>query len=243
MNDIIGNFGRLYHPQAALVFYQTEGQRTDTYVEYFDMDESGKPINAHPLTIKEANALAKALKTAKQDKEPCLQSGGIIGSHILSIETDKGKVVWFTKAMQRDLYFTEDLGIPNGKAHVPPMLWMADRDNLYVFALRTNGRPTPRTKLYNAPFFNVYANGNVCMGTVDIHIKRTTSLEAFTAAWENYFFNSYFSHLMRDFNPIKGNCVCLWERLITTGEAFPKEILEKSRITLKDVLNYEYGKD
>lgn len=243
MNDITGNFGKLYFPQSALVFYQTKGQHTYTYVEYFDMDENGKLINAHPLTVREANALAKALKTAQRDKDPCLQSESIISSHILKIEADKGKVVWFTKAMQRDLYFTESLGIPNGKANVPPMLWMAGRENLYVFALRSNRRPTERTKLYNAPFFNVYANGNVCMGTVDVSIKRTASLEAFTTAWENYFFNSYFSHLMHNYNPIKGNCVCLWERLIATGEAFPKELLQKSRITLKNVLQHEYGKD
>ncbi|MBS1631598.1 MAG: PRTRC system protein B [Bacteroidetes bacterium] len=243
MNDITGNFERLYYPESALVFYQTKGQHTDTYVEYFDMDENGTPINAHPLTVREANQLATALKTAKQDKEPCLKSDGIIGSNILKIEPDKGKVVWFTKAMQRDLFFTESLGIPNGKAHVPSMLWMAGRENLYVFALHSNRRPTERTQLYNAPFFNVYANGNVCMGTVDVSIKRTASVEAFTATWESYFFNSYFSHLMHNYNPIKENCVCLWERLIATGEAFPKEVLQKSRITLKDVLNYEYGKD
>lgn len=52
MNDITGNFGTLYHPKTALVFYQTKGTNTDTYVEYFDMDSNGTPINAHPLTVR-----------------------------------------------------------------------------------------------------------------------------------------------------------------------------------------------
>lgn len=236
MNDITQNIGTLYHPKSALVFYQTKGTNTDTYVEYFDMDSSGTPINAHPLTVREANVLAKALRTAKEEKEPCLKSDGIMGNHILHIDPINGKAVWFTKAMQRELYFTEGLGIPKGKAHVPAMLWIAGRNSLSVFALASNRRPNLTTKLYNAPFFNVYEDSRVCMGTVDVRIKKTASLEEFTTAWENYFFNSYFSHLMQGYNPVKGNCVSLWEQLITTGGAFPNEVLKNSNQTLKNIL-------
>lgn len=236
MNDISENFGTLYHPKSALVFYQTKGVNQDTYVEYFDMDKNGNPINAHPLTVRESSQLAKALKIAKEEKEPCLKPEGIIGNHILHLDAIKGKAVWFTKATQRELYFTEKLGIPKGMAHVPPMLWVANRNNLAVYALANNRRPAERTKLYNAPFFNVYEDGNVCMGTVNIQIKRTASLEEFTRSWEDYFFNSYFSHLLQGYNPIKGNCVSLWENLIATGEAFPHDILMKSKITLENLL-------
>lgn len=54
MKDITQDFGTLYHPTTALVFYQTDGRNRDTYVEYFDMDKKGNPINAHPLTEREA---------------------------------------------------------------------------------------------------------------------------------------------------------------------------------------------
>ncbi|ULT39936.1 prokaryotic E2 ligase family D protein [Niabella defluvii] len=60
--------------------------------------------------------------------------------------------MWFTKAQRRELYFTQKLGIPNGTASVPPMLWVADRQSISIFALRTNRRPTKDTKLYYAPF-------------------------------------------------------------------------------------------
>lgn len=236
MKDITENFGTLYHPKSALVFYQTKGMNSATYVEHFDVDKNGNPINAHPLTVREANQLAKALKTAKEEKEPCLKSVGIISNTILHINAIDNKVIWFTKAMQRELCFTENLGIPKGIANVPPMLWITNKNSLSVFALGSNRRPTEYTKLYNAPFFNVYENGNVCMGTVDIQIKKIALLEEFTIAWENYFFNSYFSHLMPDYNPIKGNCVTLWESLTNTEKAFPKEVLKKSNQTLKNLL-------
>jgi hypothetical protein len=70
INDITQDFGTLYHPKSALVFYETKGQTTDVYVEHFDMDKNGNPINAHPLTIKEANVLAKALHTEKEKTKP-----------------------------------------------------------------------------------------------------------------------------------------------------------------------------
>lgn len=237
MNDITENFRTLYHPKLALVFYQTKGMNSDTYVESFDMDKNGNPINAHPLTVREANQLAKALKTAKEEKEPCLKSDGIMSNAILHIDPIQNKVIWFTKAMQRELYFTESLGIPKGIANVPPMLWIANKNSLSIFALGSNCRPKENTKLYNAPFFNIYENGNVCMGTVDVQIKKIASLEEFTTAWESYFFNSYFSHLMQDYNPINGNCVILWESLVNTNTVFPKEVLKKNGKTLKDILS------
>ena len=236
MKDITQDFGTLYYPKSALVLYQNTGKGNDTYVEHFDMDKNGMPVNAHPLTVQEANRLAKALKTAKEEKDPLLKPQGIIGSHILHFDPNANKVVWFTKAMQRELYFTESLGIPKGIASIPPMLWIANRNGLAAFALKGDRRPTEKTKLYNAPFFNVYEDGNVCMGTVDFRIKKTASLEEFINQWEGFFFNSYFSHLMQDYNPIKGNCVSLWENLIAKGEAFPMEVLTKSNVTLKNIL-------
>ena len=71
MNDITDKFGTLYYPKSALVFYETTGTETDMYVEHFDMDKNGNPVNAHPLTEREAKVLAKALliNTKKEKKQ------------------------------------------------------------------------------------------------------------------------------------------------------------------------------
>lgn len=234
--DLTDHFGPLYYPKSALIFYETKGTNSDPYVENFDMDKNGHLINAHPLTVREANQLAKSLKIT-EEKQAFLKSQGIISTHILQIDPiHNGVVIWFTKAMNREMFFTEKLEIPSGKAGVPPMLWVANRNKLFVYALLTNRRPTEKTILYYTPFFNVYEDGAVCMGTVDIRIKKTASLEEFTSTWEDYFFNSYFSHLMQQHNPIKGNCISLWKKLIQTGEVFPKDVLIPSKRTLKDLL-------
>lgn len=235
--DITNDFGTLYHPVSALVFYETKGVNTEVYVEHFDMDRNGNPVNAHPLTVREAKVLAKALNTDKEKSKAFLKSTGILPTHVLHINpSENGSVLWYTKAQEQELFFVESLEIPNGKANVPPMLWLANKENLFVFALASDRRPNEATQLYHAPYFNVYESGNVCMGTVDVNIKNSASVEEFIAAWESYFFNSYFSHLVNEHNPIKGNSVSLWKDLVQTGNAFPKEVLKKNNRKLKNLL-------
>ncbi|WDT67983.1 PRTRC system protein B [Cloacibacterium sp. TD35] len=239
MKDITQDFGKLYHPTSALVFFQTNERIKETYVEYFDMDKNGNPINAHPLTEKEAKTLVKALntKTQKEKNKDFLKPKGILPTNILQINpSENGSVLWFTKSRKQQLYFTENLEISNGRAEVPAMLWFANKRSLKIFALSSNQRPTEKTPLFYAPFFNVYENGNVCMGTVDVHIQNSTSLEEYIKNWENYFFNSYFSHLMNEHNPVKGNCVNLWKSLINVDKPFPKETLKKANRTLKSLI-------
>lgn len=240
MNNIIDtskDFGTLYEPKSALVFYQSLDKDAAMYVEHFAIDRNGSPINASPLSVNEAKALAKSLQIDEEKDKTFLKSRDILPTNILHINPSKnGSVVWYTKAQERQLYFVDSLGIPNGKAQVPPMLWIANKSSLTVFALTTNRRPTAETSLCYAPFFNVYEDGAVCMGTVDVNIKNSASLEEFTIAWEDYFFNSYFSHLLDNYNPIKGNCVNLWKKLTKTGEAFPTDALKKNNKTLKNLL-------
>ena len=237
VNDITKDFGTLYYPKSALVFYETKGTDTAMYVEHFDMDSNGTPINAHPLTVKEANVLAKSLQTDEEKNTAFLKPNGILPTNILHINpsAEKGTVLWYTKAQQRQLYFVDSLGIPNGMAQVPPMLWLASKSSLTVFALASDRRPTEKTPLHYAPFFNIYEKGNVCMGTVSIDIKNSASVEEFIQAWEHYFFNSYFSHSLCE-NLTKQNIINLWKDLINTDKPFPKEALKKNNKTLKNLL-------
>lgn len=226
----------MFHPTSALVFYSSRSGSREYYVEHYDMDSKGNPINAHPLTVRESQRLAKSLSLAREEKEPSLRTDGILNSNVLFLDAINSKVIWYTRAMQRSLLFSEKLEMPNGIANVPPMLWVATRRNLYVFALCKGRRPTLRTKLYHAPFFNVYESGNVCLGNVDVKIAQTASLEEFTGAWEGYFFNSYFSHLMSSHNPVRGNCVSLWKSLVAKSKPFPMEVLKESTVELKDLI-------
>ncbi len=236
MKNITQEFGTIFYPSSALVFYQSKGLQKSTYVEYFDFDKVGKPKDAHPLSVNEGTRLAKALNIQNEHQKKFLDTAGLIPPDILKIDSKKENVLWYTPPCRRNLFFVERLEIPNGSANIPALLWSANKEKLTIFALAGNRRPGLKTVLYYAPFFNVSGNGKVCMGTVDINIKNSASVEEFMRSWEDYFFNSYFSHLLNNHNPVNGNCVSLWKGLIGSEKKFPKAVLRKSNLILKNLL-------
>ena len=237
MKNITEKMEAVYLPKKALVIYEPAEEHDGVYVEAWDMDKRGFAVNAHPLSVAETIALADCLNSAREVRTDYLGCGGILPEGLLHISHHRGCAVWHTPPQQVNLLFTESLTIPCGTAAVPALLWKVDRDTLSLFALDTKGRPTAGTALYRAPFFNVYENGEVCMGTVDTDFTDAEDITAFMQRWEQAFWNSYFSHLNGETSPVKGNIVQLWKGLVGTGKPFPKEILVKQGKTIKDILS------
>ena len=239
MRNISNLLDEIYQPVKALVIYESTSEKDkNVYVESFDMDDEGRPLNAHPLTVEEANGLAECLDNTPQLRRSFLKPKGILPPEVLYINPDKnGFVVWFTKAQRENLFFIDKLGIPGGKASIPSMIWKADEVGLSVFALWDNKRPTIKTPLFHAPFFNIYSTGKVCMGTVDVEINSYGSLEEFMQSWQEYFFNSYFSHSLDNYAPVSTNIVSLWKDLINSRKKFPVSVLSKNGQTLKNIIS------
>lgn len=246
MTNISEQFSDQYIPYKALLIYNCEKDTTgnhhtsDTsqiYVESYDIGRQGNPINAHPLSIKESIALAEMLQSSSELQNGFLRSKGVLPNNILHINPhNEGYAVWYTAAQQRNLFFVDGLGIPCGKGFVPAMLWKATRERLQVFALKGKGRPTAKATLYHAPYFNIYEDGAVCMGTVDISIDRNTRLEDFMTRWEQYFFNSYFSHGLAGGGLTNQNIVQLWQQQVNTNTRFPEAALKAHRFTFNTLI-------
>ena len=238
MKDITDNFGTLYDPLKAFVVYQKNTADKCIYVESYDIDKNGYPINAHPLSLVESTQLANALDTSDELKRNFLKSSGLFPKNVLYINPDhNGYAIWHTPAQRVDLFFIESLAIPNGKASLPPLLWKASKNSLYIYTIDTIADISEQTTLSHAPFFNLYEDGKVCMGTVSVNIKADCLLEEFMQQWEEYFFNSYFSHLIREKSPVKGNIIQLWQSLINSRKQFPMKSLIKNGLTLKQLLS------
>lgn len=229
-------FGTIYKPIAALVFYQEQRQfgTGAVSVEYFDFDRQGFPVNAHPLTVREAATLKGLLKTDERTNDQLIING-ILGPNILSLDQISSRVIWYTKPMKRKLLFVEQLNIPSVPVNIPSLLWVGDRNRLRLFALKSSKRPEATTSLHHAPFPNIHADGTVCMGTVNVIFKKNITIDEFVHTWEEYFFNSHFSHLMAGHVATSGNCLNHWKRIAHTGEKFPVEILKKSAFTPKNI--------
>lgn len=238
MKDITTIFGTLYNPIKAFVVYQKNTPDKTIYVESYDMDKKGYPINAHPLNLKESNQLANALDTSEELTRKFLKPSGLLPKNVLYINPEHdGYAIWYTPAQKVNLFFVESLAITNGKAFVPPLLWKASKNTLHIYAMNTDTQINEQTCLYHAPFFNLYQDGKVCMGKVSVNIKADCLLEEFINLWEQYFFNSYFSHVIGNTSHVKGNIVQLWQKLVGSAKAFPLKSLFKNGLTIKNVLS------
>ncbi len=238
MKDITKTFGTLYNPVKTFVVYQKNSAEKSLYVEAYDIDKKGCPINAHPLSLKESTQLAGALDTSEELTRRFLKPSGLLPKKVLYLNPEQGGyAIWQTPAQKVDLFFIESLGIPNGKASVPQLLWKATKNTLYIYAMYTDSQINEQTVLYHAPFFNIYKDGKVCMGTVSVTIKADCLLEEFIHLWEQYFFNSYFSHVIGDASPVKGNIVQLWQKLAGSAKEFPLKSLLKNGLTIKNLLS------
>jgi len=236
MNNITSQFSKNFQPKKAILVYQSTAEE-DFYVESYDIDKSGRPINPHPLALEEGIALSRALQATGELSAGFLTPKGTLPQNLLCLNASQdGYAVWHTPAKKAHLLFAKSLGIADGIAYIPPMLWKADREKLQVFALEAKGRPTDKSKLFHAPFFNIYAKGDVCMGNVNIEISGDLHLEGFISEWERYFFGSTFSHLLGDSSPVTSNIVQLWKSLVGTNQRFPMQILKFTGHYLREVL-------
>ncbi|UOE52548.1 prokaryotic E2 ligase family D protein [Mucilaginibacter sp. SMC90] len=249
MTNISENFNDQYAPVKAILIYQSQlnvkdeyGYEADrnaqVYVESYDISKQGKPINAHPLSLTEMVSLSKLFQSTEELKSLYLKPKSLLPANILYLDAQtEGYAVWYTPPMETELFFIQDLGIPSGKAHIPAMVWKASKNSLNIYALKGKGKPTANSSLYHAPFFNIYENGNVCMGTVNIAIDRYTRLEDFINLWQLYFFNSYFSHTIGSHQGAKSDLVLLWQQQVASGKTFPSDQLNKHRnLTLQSII-------
>ena len=245
MNNVSQHFNEQYLPVKALLIYRSveqendnyERQQVETYVESYDIGKHGNPINAHPLTVQEMIALSELMQSTQELKTTYLQCKGLLPQKLVFVNAqNNGCAIWYTPPQEVSLFFNDSLCIPSGKTKVPALLWKATKESVHVFALKGKAKPRAETPLYNAPFFNLSADGRVCMGTVNVNIDRQTHLEQFMAQWEAYFFGSYFTHTLGNHRHCKGNLVQLWQQQAATGRDFPLDELIKNGKTLKDLI-------
>ncbi|WP_316799644.1 PRTRC system protein B [Pedobacter frigidisoli] len=235
MKDITDLFSQSYTPFKALVFYQNE--KDDLYVESYDMDALGKPINAHPLSQRESKALSESLLSKQENSSDFLCSTGLLSDQVLYVDRSiDGYAIWYTPEMKSHLIFKSDLGISDGEAYLPPLLWKASKSGLSLWALANNDRPIMESTLYQAPFFNLSTDGRVCMGNVNINFSLNVDIDSFISQWQKLYFGSAFSHLLQDISPVKGNIVQLWQQQIGTENPFPKKQLKRFPKLLKDII-------
>lgn len=116
-------------------------------------------------------------------------------SHPSLLAGDGRRMVFYCAPGPRRLHFSSAdpaLGALSGDSFPQPaLLFDVSGRRVRVAALKGRSRPTPETRLYRAPYFNVFADDRVCWGSTP-YPRGVNSSEPLE--WAEAFFSSSFTH-------------------------------------------------
>lgn len=213
---------------SALLFYRSQGTNDIYATQHAARVVDGRPtlLAGAPITLDQLADIADlaAQKTSYR---------GFMHDRVVYLAPNM--IAWWVPACTRRVWFkTKDaIGERAGEANHPPLVFMVSKSNWSVFALRENARPSSSTRLYTAPYYNVWENGEICEGNVKTPDSiNTDSIKPF----EDAFFRSRFTHSN---NPRlihrRGGAERLWLDLLD-GAEFPIDRLIDTKRTLADVI-------
>ena len=146
----------------------------------------------------------------------------------------ESEMVWWIPTTTRTVYFKTSVpGLEDrcGQVQIPSCIFAVTSSGSYVLCFEGSERPTAKTPLFFSPFFNVWDDHGICLGST----KRAKAGDI--QGWTNAFFSSAFSHsnyrsskatLLRD-----GERKQLWLDLLDKKlEAFPFDCLPPAHLTL-----------
>src|SRR5580704_6241240 len=100
MKNITHLLSDVYVPKKAILIYNNLRESGNKhYVEAFDIDKNGKPINAHPLSENECAKFARTLQSENDTRKDFLKCKSLLPENILYVDQQKdGHAIWFTPA-------------------------------------------------------------------------------------------------------------------------------------------------
>lgn len=234
--ELLANFS----PKVAVVVYEDWGQNK-FYLESHSFDSEGRIMEGKPLLQDTIQSMLDVFFDERQDSS---RITGYIPYNVLSYDNLPGgkyNLVWYRPAETRVIHFSDQLKIPSGEVWLPPLLYKVMGSKLYIFALKSDTRPTVETRLFKAPFHNIYSDGSVCLGNAKVKKPDQKSFENVIQYWEDMFWLSEFSHLLSDENPTKSNINTLWKAIVESQlnlkwSALKNELIEIKKLTLKTIL-------
>lgn len=228
-------------PRLAVIVYSSRGDYgADYYLETREIKKIGSNYELMaPVPMADSTMRNIANVFFKKDNGK-ISHDGLVGEHILYTFSRPGTtiVMWWRPAMLRNLNFASSVVKVKGKsvAMVPATLYLLINKSLYIFALKEDERPGMKTKLFNAPFLNIYADGNVCIGTARVGTN-TGTFEGEAERYERAFYMAEQNGGER--KQCKTDLAKLWPTLIASKKPFPSSefIVHSKYKTLGDLMN------
>jgi PRTRC genetic system protein B len=221
--------------QAVLLYHGRSGGALATVHEVLTVD--GAPVigAGHAMTAQAARELASALLQRAAH-------GGFLPETVLYLHGDV--LVWWVPPTRRHIAFrvgddhAESFGGTErgDTVPLPGLVFAAASRGWRVWAVKGSRRPTPKTALFQAPFFNVDGHGHICQGNAPV--PEGTTVEKI-GAWNDAFLRSYFTHpnvtgkLLR----YRGGSYAFWRDMLDQRfTRFPERVLVDAKSTLGQLL-------
>jgi PRTRC genetic system protein B len=223
MNRLTQNISAEFNATQAIIIYRWD---VDYYLETHAIKD-GKMMEGKALTKESISNMVEHFHNGMK-KQAHIK--GVVPPSVLycNYSHDRKLLVWYKQPEQRQMYFTDKLSIPNGKAWQPGLIYVVDGCALDVYVYKGTDRPKEDTLLYRAPYHNVSDQGNVCIGSARVKKPTVITYQGIIDYWETIFWNSEFSHLAGATTPINGNVNLMWKALIEKGARFDEAVLVES---------------
>jgi PRTRC genetic system protein B len=211
-----------------------------------DTGPTGRPMVAPGRLIAEADLAA--LYSGLNEAQGAQSGVQWLDSRVLA--SGAGRLIWWSPPGQRPLFFKQSESMTStftasAVCPVPGLVWMLRDTSLSVYAVAGSDRPTLTTALFQAPFFNVWATGEVCVGSATPPSK---AAQHDPAAWEGMFFGSNFTHPnVNDRNRLvkAASAVSFWRKMVQAKqpvERFPEDALVSLPLKVEDLLAIDVNK-
>lgn len=220
---------------AGFLFYKSK-----TSHHIYATRHPARVINGKPTLLAGAPVTLAQLSDIAEIADRRTSYRGFLHERVVYLAPNR--LAWWLPAGQRCVWFkTQDaIGERAGVTNHPPLVFIVDRKEWAVFALRENVRPSASTPLFNAPYYNVWKDGFICTGNVPLPDRiDMASVESF----EDAFFRSRFTHPNNDrLIHRRGGAVRLWLDLLN-GANFPLDRLIDAKKTLADAIGKPSDED
>ena len=231
--------GILRLDRAVLIYHGASGSAFATVHEVEDVGGESVIGAGQAMTPRAAIDLARALNKN-------VAHGGFIPETVLYMDGDL--LVWWLPPAKRHIAFRtegheEQMGaLERGETVPHPGLMFAASSRVWkVWAVKGSARPTPATRLYQAPYFNVYPNGDICQGNAP-RPEGTTAEKI--GAWNDAFLRSYFTHPNTQGKLVsyRGGAYAFWRDMLDGKfSRFPGRVLVDAKQTLGALLGAKEG--
>jgi len=226
-----------YSPQLAMIVYKNN-DKSEYYLESHKINDKGQLLEGKPLLQDTVQGMIDIFFDERQNQ---VQINGVIPENLLSFELKHSgnyTMIWYQPAEVRVLHFAPELKLKTGEMWVPAMVYVANKNGLDVYAIKSNSRPSEKTILFRAPYFNVSDSGSVCLGNANVKKPAKTTYAALQKYWEDLFWLSEFTHVNGN-NPTKSKIAEVYKKLLASKKQLKWSDLNElvpTKQTLKSIL-------